>query len=518
MGRRIKAANEARNVPLIAPSKVGGAKGPSVAPGFVPPQKIVIPHDPVSEGVCIAAAALDATQRPALVRKLFMDHFLVREHAEAWGAIIELDRRKLEYDPQTIGSIMSSESAVTIERLIGSIPNPTANLAFHVGNVMWDRAKSNAINGPLQKLLDSLRDPTAEPTAIRGLARSLENSFDGFGDRQWVHDPQTLVREQMKDVEARCDGRAVWPYGVDGLDFYDDKFRDGEPMRRMIPGAAPGQITCVTAISGGGKSTFTAHIALGLARLGRRVLWGAWEMKGGMSLELMACISLGWSRQDLTEGYGVIRSYEGKLALQERMHDIAQHVHFLKNPFNRGGESKDSKNQNARNLDLLHGILSDEACDVFIADLWKRCLDDDDPKLEEKALVRQQMMAESLGQHHILLQQQRLKDVETRPDKRPTREGIKGSGAWIEIPDTIIGLHRPALWKKVEDDRLEAFILKQRYGIWPVGVEFRWSAEHGSIEGGRSITYDRPGEGNEVDNFTAAGAFLGQSPKKGKRR
>jgi hypothetical protein len=242
-------------------------------------------------------------------------------------------------------------------------------------------------------------------------------------------------------------------------------------------------------------------------------LWGAWEMKGGMNLELMACISLGWSRQDLTEGYGIIRSYEGKVELQERMHAISQCVRFLKNPF-----KHDDKDSNARNLDLLHGILSDEACDVFIADLWKRCLADDDPNKEEKALLRQQSMAEELNQHHILLQQQRLKDIEQRSDKRPTREGIKGSGAWIEVPDTIIGLHRPALWKKVEDDRLEAFILKQRYGLWPCAVEFTWSAEHGSVVGGRSITYDRAGEGNEVDNFTAAGAFLGQSPKKGKRR
>lgn len=517
MGRRIVAAtpNNKRNVPLID-LPTGGGTSAAVTPAKAPPTKVTVQVDPVNEIVVISACAQDPKQLERYGPILFTDHFLVREHADAWAALRELRRQKLAYSPETIEVIAGKETAEVIERLVMSVPSPD-NLPFHVTNLLWDKAKSEAVQGPLNKLLEQFRDPIAEPSDVRLTARSLLAKLEGFQERQWVHDPEQLVRDQMRDIEQRIAGRAVYSYGIEGLDFYDKKFEaDGSRERRMIPGTAPGQITCVTAISGGGKSTFTANVALGLARLQRRVLWGAWEMRGGMSLELLACISLGWSRSEMQKGIGPIRTPEGRAILRERMLAIGQYVRFLKNPFRRQVGDKSS---NEKNLDLLHGILSEERPDVFIADLWKRCLVDDDPKKEEDALIRQQMMAEDLEQHHILLQQQRLKDIEARADKKPTREGIKGTGAWVEVPDSIIGLHRPALWKRVEDNKLLGIILKQRYGLWPLAIEFEWFADLGVIKGGRAIDYDHPGEaGNEVDAFTAAGSFLAQRPGKGKKR
>ncbi len=478
----------------------------------------MVPHDPVHEAVVIGACALDRQIRDVYVVKLYADHFLAREHADAWGALIELKRRGLDYDPATVESIAGEKVARTIESIIESRPEVPNNLAYHVDQLMWDRVKASVIQGPHQAFLEVLKDPvaSADRSKVRSLARQLASAFDGYEERQWIHDPKQLVHEQMREIEKRVDGHAAYPYGIEGLDYFSDqRDEDGEPARRMIPGAAPGQITCISAVSGGGKSTVTANIALGLARLGRRVLWGAWEMKGGMNLELLACISLGWSRADLIKGKGPIRSHEGRVELEERMHALSEYVTFMKNPFRRRIGEKPS---NERNLDLLHGILSDAACDVFIADLWKRCLHVDQPSEEEEALIRQQMMAEDLGQHHILLQQQRLKDIEQRPDKRPTREGTKGSSAWVEVPDTYIGVHWPALWKNVPRNKIEVLILKQRYGEWPLAIEFDWQPDYGRLDGGVSIAYQRPGEGSEIDSFSAAGAFLGQKGgKKGRR-
>jgi hypothetical protein len=169
------------------------------------------------------------------------------------------------------------------------------------------------------------------------------------------------------------------------------------------------------------------------------------------------------------------------------MHKIARLITFFKNPFRR---FRNEKKSNDANLDLIQSILSDCACDVFIADLWRRCLVSIKPEHEEDALFRQQAMLEEMGIHGILVHQQRHKDVELRGDRRPTREGIKGSGAYLEITDTMMGTHREALYKDVEDDSLEAFILKQRVGKAPIGVSFDWNAERGSISGGKSIKYE----------------------------
>ncbi len=61
------------------------------------------------------------------------------------------------------------------------------------------------------------------------------------------------------------------------------------------------------------------------------------------------------------------------------------------------------------------------------------------------------------------------------------------------------------------DDKLEGILLKQRYGKWPAAVEFDWDPDLGSIRGGRTIEYDRPGEVNEIDNAAGlSGHMKGQ--------
>ena len=215
-------------------------------------------------------------------------------------------------------------------------------------------------------------------------------------------------------------------------------------------------------------------------------------MRPGTTLELLACLSLDWSRTDLTEG----RLTEEQIAtLEDRMRALSKWVRFLANPFRRRAGKRRS---NDENLDVIQGYIADSACDVFIADLWKRCLVQTKPDDEEDSLFRQQAMIEEMGIHGILVQQQRLKDIELRPDKRPTREGIKGSGAWTEIADNIFGVHRPHLWKPVPDTVLEIDILKQRYGEWPLAIEFDWDPRRGKITGGKSVEYDQPAARGEA--------------------
>lgn len=486
--------------------------------------KVTLPYDTANESAIVAACFVDESTRSLLLAKLVPDHFQQREHRELWIAFQEIGRRKLQFDLSIVDNLTTAELRAYLQELCELRPDAPKNLGYHVQNVLWDHARVSAARGPIPAFIEALRDPKAEPERVRALARAIGQSFDGYEDRKYLFDPDEIVRDQMKEIEARVQGRAVFPYGIRGLDFYDQTGPREEWRKRMLPGAAPGQITVVTGVSGGGKTTFTAHMVLGLAfpgwkqgdfvTPGRTVLYGAWEMKGGMTLELLACISLGWSRSELVEGRGPVATLEGRAKLHDRMQTIARRVRFMGNPFRRRTGEKGS---NEKNLDIVQGYIADSGAEVFIGDLWKRCLRHTDPDEEEEALIRQQAMVEELGVHAILLQQQRLKDIEQRPDKRPTREGIKGSGAWVEIPDTIIGIHRPALFKRIDDIVLEVFVLKQRYGRFPLGVEFRWEPDSGMISGGAEIDYDRPGEQNEIDRATSGGA-LGAMRGKGKKR
>lgn len=501
----------------MARRKVDTGEKPAPAPEA---SKVTLPYDTANESAIIAAVFQDAEAREFCLLRLVQDHFQQREHRELWGAFQEIARRKFDFDLSIVENLSSSEARAYLVELCELRPETPKNLAYHIHCILWDHARVSSARGPIPAFIEALRDPKAEPERVRALARAIGQSFDGYEDRKYLHDRESIVRDAMKDMEARVNGRAAFPYGIAGLDFYERLGQREDWRRRMLPGAAPGQITVVTGVSGGGKTTFTAHLVLGIAfpgwrdgdftTPGRTVLYGSWEMNGRMTLELLSCISLFWSRSELIEGKGPIATPEGRQTINARMTAIASRVRFMGNPFRRRTGEKGS---NEKNLDLLQGYIADAGCEVFVGDLWKRCLRHTDPDEEEDALIRQQAMAEELNVHAILLQQQRLKDIEQRPDKRPTREGIKGSGAWVEVADTIIGIHRPAIFKRMPDETLEVFVLKQRYGRWPVGIEFRWEADSGMIKGGSPIDYDRPGEQNEIDAATSSGGALGAMRK-----
>jgi len=457
-------------------------------------RELVFRSDPLNEQQVIAAQLASPEYRKEFAERHPPDVFLVPEHQQIQKAIKEAVRKELAADPATLSRLSGGQvDSAYLAELMRARPDAPARktFAYWVEQLLGDKQRHTALTGPIASLLESL-EKGEEISRVRGLARAVSTSFDGMGDREHLLDPERVVAEQVEDVRKRMSGRAVYPFGVPGLDLYDV----GDPKnRRMIPAAAPGLITVVTGISGAGKTTVTARITLGLARLRRKVLYGAWEMKGGVTLELLACLSLGWKRTDLMVGN---LDEAGLELLRSRMTEISRYVRFLANPFRRRAGEKGKSNE--RNLDLVQGYIADSGCSVFVADLWKRCLANAAPEEEEEALYRQQAMAEELDVHCILVQQQRLKDIEARPDKRPTREGIKGSGAWVEVADNIIGVHRPALWKPVTDDSLEIDVLKQRYGKWPLAIEFAWDPDRGSIEGGKPVEYDVTASGGKGGN------------------
>lgn len=498
---------------------------PAAAPAAKTPttSTVTLPHDAANEGVLVAASYLFPEVRSQLITRLVPDHFAQKEHRDVWTALQEASRRKLEPDHAFIAQTVGDVAASYISELSELKPELPKNIGYHITTLLWDHARLSAVRGPIPAFIEALRDPKAEPERVKGLARAVALAFDGYEDRKYLYAADSLVADQMRDVEERVMGRAAFSYGIEGLDFMDQiDFATKEPKRRMLPGPAPGQVTVVTGVSGGGKTTVTASMVIGIAfpgwkrndfdAPGRTVLYGAWEMGAGVTIELLACISLGWSRSDLMAGKGPVATTQGRQQLRERMERLATRIRVMGNPFRR---ARGEKITNEKNLDLLQGYIADSACEVFVGDLWKRCLKDSAPEEEEEALLRQQAMVADMRVHGILLQQQRLKDIEMRPDKRPTREGIKGSSAWVEIADTILGCHRPALFKRCDDVTLEVIVLKQRYGKWPLVVEFGWDPDSGSISGGRHVEYERPGEANEVDAGAGLSAHYGSG--KGRR-
>ena len=469
---------------------------------FAPVRERTVKIDVHTEQVVLAAMIVDPITCRRMVRMLPPERWQVPEHRAVVVALAELDRRQVAYDPAAVKRLYPDVDVNYLAQLVAERPEVPVDLAHYVEGVRWDGMRADAVRGPIAALIEAIADPLSEPAKVRGLARAIGDSFGAWRDRARVLHPDEVISALRTELEAREAGHAIFPFGIEGLDIYQDE--DLRP--RLIPAAKPGKITIITGTSGSGKSTLACRIALGQARQKRRTLFGAWEMSANESIELLAVMSLAEEGQVYVSRTALQTGRAGREmteAVIERATQIGKYVRFVPNPFQRAG-----KETNDENLDIIQHLIEDMGADVFIADLWERCLVQTNPDDIQSALYRQQGMCDRLKCHGILLQQQRLKDVEARADRRPTREGIKGTSAWIDIGDTILGAYRPAQWKAVPDDLLVIDVLKQRHAPWPLSVEIAWDPDKAWFGQGQSVPYDQPSgkEGpDEIAQMTSGG-------------
>lgn len=478
--------------------------------------ELVIQHDVANEQVVIAAAMADDEVRRRLVR-MPIDVFQTASHQQAWSTFQELERKQLGFDFATLQTLTPGLDVGYLSQLHEARPDVPVNLDHHVKTLLWDKARASSITGPVALFLDAIKNPKESPERVKALAKAIGGTFDGYEGRSFLRDSEALVHEQIEDLKSRRAGFAVYTYGIPSLDKYEDG------SARMVPGAKPEQVTIITGLSGSGKTTFLAQMILGIARdyhkhfletkQRKRVLFGAWETQSGPMLELMASMSLRLNRTKVSLGNVTDEEIE---QLRARQLAISEYVKFMQNPFQRvRGERRQT---NDDNLDKIHQYIEDTGADIFVADLLQRAFVQKDPDQEETALFRFQAIMQQTHCHAIVCHQIRLKDVEQRADKRPTREGMKGSSAWTEIADTILGVHRPALWAPVPDTTLQILVLKQRWGKWPLAVEFDSEPDIGVISNGRSIEYNRALLEESSEHDAPVDDFLGSKRDAMKQR
>lgn len=482
-----------------------------------------LPVNGVNESTIVAAAFLFPLVRKYLAMRLVPDHFQQKEHRDLWTILVGAEHRKLEVDLALVEQQGGPQLREYVQELVELKPEEPKNVEHHVAALLWDATRVGTATHALPAFFEALRDPKADPAKVVALGKAIGTSLEGHEDRKYLLDPDNLVVAAMREVEERVNGRAVYSYGVKSLDFYQEvRFdgKDGIPRRRMLPGTAPKQTTIITAVPGMGKTTLAQIFALGIAfpgweegdfeTRGRSVFYCAWEPGGVVTFAGLAALSLFWSRSEFIQGIGEVAKYEGRRALEERMHVLKKRIRLMDNPFRRQSGERAT---NAKNLDLFQGYIADSGCEVVIADLWHRALAEMDTQDELQALYRQQAMFEELQVHGILLHQVK-KDVETRAVAVPGRSDMKGSGGFLEVADTVMAVNRPALFKSgIPDNVLQIIILKQRYGLWPLVVEFTLDADKGRITNGKSVDYRHANEVNEVDQ--ASGGLA--SAMRGKR-
>lgn len=439
---------------------------------------VEIPHDDFNEQILIAAALNDPAAARIILKRCKPTLFMGEGHDAIIEAIGQAHQRGLTCDGSTIRQLGGERIRKQyVDDLMRQHKSAPTNLGHHIATLEWDTARAKLVEGPLSELLEKLEDPTVDPERVLAIARQIPQSLTGYGDRQYMYDPDQLVRENEAEMRARMSGVACYSYGIPDLDRHEET---GE--WRVVPGSKLKQITLVTAVSGSGKSTVLARMALHFAEEKRRVLFGAWEMQSGLSLEMLATFKLGWSRTKMAVG----NFTEEELAIHlKAQREISAYVRFWKFPWGRDMGARPKYNDEV--IDKIHAYIADSGAEICIFDLLRRAFVDRRLDSEEAALERMQVVADETCTHHIYAQQQRLKDIEKRNTKHPTREGIKGTSVWVDVPDTIIGVHLPSLWKNVPNTTLELLLLKQRHGVWPQRIEFDWDPDLAELYNGRTV-------------------------------
>jgi len=466
-----------------------------------------VPHNPVNEMVVIAAALVDAKERKRLVRLFTSDFFYAPGHSAIWNVVEELDRKGLGYDPATIEQLSNDEVDTNyLDDLIRERPEVPPNLQHHIDQIVFDRKRIELAKGPLSDLLDKLHDPTTDPDEYTKAVRRIGGWFDGAGSSKFLRSPEDVLRESKKNRRERIaryrTGVGIYPYGIEGLDFYDN----GQP--RLIPGTAPAKSTLVVGESGSGKTTMSNRIVLAQMAQKRVVMHGGWEMFASENLELFAALSLGFSRSALFIGNMTDEEMEAIDAEEERiLSGDHPYLKFMDRPFDR--ERKDPKGFDKRrgnewNLDTIHEHIEASGADVAVFDLFHKALVETKPDDEKRALDRIQGIADATKAHLILLHHVNKEDMDKSPGRVPTRKAIKGSSAWLDAVDTVLATYVPGTVKGGVIDTFEVFVLKQRYGKWPLRVAFDYDPDTGSISGGRDVEAIPDEESIDADIIGAA--------------
>lgn len=433
-------------------------------------------YDAAGELVVIGAALADVDVCRKLVHRLSADEFLAKHHGVIWRALRKLSDARLEPTPDVIRRFVRDAGGdkAAIDHVGSIVPEVPKNLDWHAETLAWDATRARVLTGQASELVLKLRDPSVDRSDIVTSANAVARALNDTGGRRHMRRPGEVRRQYRAELAARRVSRNLYPLGEK---VFDDNLTEG---------FAPGRLTVSAGLPGAGKSTVWVALAIMLAKRGRKVLYCAWEMPVDSALDVFVSNLTGIELKRISQG-DLDDSESDRI--DGAVTWVLKHITFMGNPFFDRARSG-SKPSNDANLDVLEGHLAESGCDVAVYDLWERMLHYRKPDDVSAALYRMQDMHVEYGIHGVVINQLVLKDVEKRIDKRPTRESIKGSGAFVEVADLILGIHRDGQFKNVPDEHLETICLKQRKGIANWAVSWKWDGAKCSIKSPCMVAYD----------------------------
>lgn len=380
-------------------------------------------------------------------------HFRVREFRDAWTAMTSIAKRGDEVSIVTLHDELvatgARESAHRVHRIIGDIPTTVgaeAHARIVIDNAVarWGRELLRKCGARLEKgerwgdVAPSIESGILH---LRGSKPPDERSFD-----------VDLMKEVLEHVTSSGPRR-------------------GHPMPfASLAGIRlePGGMSVIAGRPSMGKSAFAFALALNLAENGVGVGILALESDRIRIAARMASMLSGVSQQDARRpGYEASQYVESLGVLEHLPITIRQ------------GLREPGAGEVVAAFERMHAT---HGCEVVILDHFHKCKSFERGRREDQVLGEISNAVSQWGLSrgvHVIVVAQLNREVEKRPDKRPTMADLRECGALEQDADVIIMLYRPEYYlkdKTPEDQRgiAEAIVMKNREFESGYAARLRW--------------------------------------------
>lgn len=402
---------------------------------------IKIPVNVQNEQLILSAMMRDKVIMRDLASALDADIFIGKRHQILFGILRDISFERLKFDLEILeqlGRRKEYGGRRYVAELLEAYPEPPKNLEFHLERLRQDSVKFLLRVGPLQDLVDLSEDPNATLDQISEVAQAVQREV-ARRVRGGVKGGYALYKHYLADLRARRKTSNFVPTGYNWLD------------ESLTEGLARKKLSVWTARPSIGKSTFAWNIADRVAnRYGIPVLYLPIEMGEVSTMDGMVSLRSGIHLDKLIKTpHEMTRDEletvnEAAFAITEN-----ERLNFYTKSFK---------------FEELPRIINEGGYAVTIFDLWEKLCPSKEQQIIAEYLDKTQTLAKECDTHCMMIHQTK-RGVEKRPDKRPTLEDLKNSGAYEETADLCVGLYRECYYNpEVSEDILEVGIMKQRRG------------------------------------------------------
>lgn len=457
-------------------------------------------YDTKSEQIIIGLMLVDVECRKQLVTSLRPEDFVSDRHKRIFIGLRVITEQNLTVsDPVLIQTIQGSYGGIDYIRKLREVIGDkrvsiVENLHFHLKRLRYSTAKYELKAIDIPRLLNYIDDESVEPDELKREIRSLSKYNEILTGKTYSETGISAIEDYRIRKHNSVGFRST---GFDAL----DNGINGDELSLTV-GVAPGTVGIISARPSVGKTIVGTQLARRINNAGYSVNYCCWEMKPESIKDILACQ---WINEKRFQGEDypnvslkriVQGEYNDHYAVLDALESIfgSNTFHLMDNPtYDRHIYDKANRNIysvrdiNDIRMDVLEEEISNVKADVWVFDLWERLLASTNAADIAIALSRMQWMANHYKKCFIILQQINREYSKSFNKSKmitaPKMEDIKNSGAFEEVADWILTLHRPGLYRDIPDNTIEMYCRKQRLGPWPWAVSYNYNGAYSSIYG-----------------------------------